>query len=143
VSLEIVAIETMASLETLPVSICIFHAAGSGSDINIQGTGFGNILADVSVRVGNVNCTVLSVADDAITCNLGQREGGAVSTHVSLATKSFFLDLLLFPHFRIYLMNNFASFLPRNTLKPSHALSPERLHGGLFVPRFFCTKKSC
>jgi len=98
VSLEIVAIETMASLETLPVNIRIFHAAGSGSDINIQGTGFGTILADVPVWVGNVSCTVLSVADDAITCTLGQREGGA--THVSLAAKSFFFRFTIVPAFQ-------------------------------------------
>ena len=55
----------------------ISPASGSlGSSLTITGSGFGTVKENVIVSIGDILCTIQTVADSSITCTVGEVAGG-------------------------------------------------------------------
>ncbi|XP_076825620.1 fibrocystin-L-like isoform X2 [Clavelina lepadiformis] len=77
-----------------PTIANVSPATGAGGDsITLSGTQLGNVVDDVSVTVGGIECSVTSAGDTSLECTLGDREGGhaiieVIVTSLGLATAS-------------------------------------------------------
>ncbi|XP_076824499.1 fibrocystin-L-like isoform X2 [Clavelina lepadiformis] len=70
-----------------PTIANVFPVTGAGGDsITLTGTQLGNVVGDVSVTVGGIECTVTSAGETTLECTLGDREGGHAIIEVTVAS---------------------------------------------------------
>lgn len=61
------------------------------TDLVISGTGLGDVVEDIRVEVGGVDCVVTGVKDDQVNCTLGPMSAGGFDIFVDVVGKGKFL----------------------------------------------------